>query len=244
MKQIHQEFETGFIWWSLGIAILGGFMLGAHIAMQIGFNMSLPKALDVWIQVHGHLQLIGWVGLFIMGVSLHFLPRMASVPIEKKSTLRFILYLTVVGLLIRTNFEFWRPYVEDEKISDIFKNLADFGNIVEFAGIILYVMLLIKTFLKAPDFKRKGFEIVKPFFMLFILGWIVYSIVQVSSIFLNRYEWLVWNKWSINIFMNFVLFPISFALSILNFPLYIHLKPPTKSIKYIGYFYLAKFTII
>ena len=117
MKQIHQEFETGFIWWSLGIAILGGFMLGAHIAMQIGFNMSLPKALDVWIQVHGHLQLIGWVGLFIMGVSLHFLPRMASVPIEKKSTLRFILYLTVVGLLIRTNFEFWRPYVEDEKIS-------------------------------------------------------------------------------------------------------------------------------
>jgi len=239
VKQIHQEFETGFIWWSLGIAILGGFMLGAHIAMQIGFNMSLPKALDVWIQVHGHLQLIGWVGLFIMGVSLHFLPRMASVPIEKKSTLRFILYLTVAGLLIRTNFEFWRPYVEDEKISDIFKNLADFGNIVEFAGIILYVMLLIKTFLKAPDFKRKGFEIVKPFFMLFILGWIVYSIVQVSSIFLNRYEWLVWNKWSINIFMNFVLFPISFALSILNFPLYIHLKPPTKSIKYIGYFYLA-----
>ncbi|MFN3135937.1 MAG: hypothetical protein ACK44H_10275, partial [Candidatus Kryptonium sp.] len=239
MKQIHQELEVGFIWWSLWIAILGGFMLGAHIAMQVGFNMNLPRALDIWIQIHGHLQLIGWVGLFIMGVSLHFLPRMASVPIERKSTLKFILYLTTIGLLIRTNFEFWQPYVEDEKIRDIFEYLADFGNIVEFSGITLYVMLLIKTFLKAPDFKRKGFEIVKPFFILFILGWIIYSIVQVSPTFLDKYEWLAWNKWSINIFINFVLFPISFAFSILNFPLYIHLKPPKGSIKYVGYFYLA-----
>lgn len=239
MKQIHQEFESGFIWWSLGIAILGGFMIGAHIAMQIGFNMGLPRALDIWIQTHGHLQLIGWTGLFIMGVSLHFLPRMASVPIERRGTLKFILYFTVTGLLIRTNFEFWSPYFDDEKIKVIFKHLANIGNIIEFAGLIFYVSVLTKTFLKAPDFKKRGFEIVKPFFILFILGWIIYSLVQVSSIFLDRYEWIIWNKWSVNLFVSFVLFPISFAFSILNFPLYIHLKPPSKSLKYIGYLYLV-----
>ncbi len=239
MKQIHQEFEIDFVWWSLGVAILGGFMLGAHIAMQIGFNMNLPRALDLWIQTHGHLQLIGWTGLFIMGVSLHFLPRMASVPIERKITLKLILYLTVFGLLIRTNFEFWQPYIGNETVIEILKGLAKLGNVVEFSGIIFYVVVLLKTFLKAPEFKRKGFEIVKPFFISFIIGWLAYSIIQLSAVFLERYEWIIWNKLSINIFINFVLFPISFAFSILNFPLYIHLKFPSKSIKYLGYIYLA-----
>ncbi len=243
MKQTYQEFEVGFIWWSLGIAIVAGFMLGAHIAMQIGFNMNLPRALDVWIQVHGHLQIIGWAGLFIMGVSLHFLPRMTGVPIQRKITLKFILYLTAIGLLTRTNFEFWQPYVENEQISAIFKYLANIGNIVEFLGVILYVAVLIRIFVKAPDFKKKGFRIVKPFFIQFILGWVIYSTVQVSSIFSSRYEWLVWNKWSINLFVNFVLFPITFSFSILNFPLYIHLKPPKESLKHVGYFYLMIATL-
>ncbi len=239
MKQIHQEFEIGFIWWSLGIAIFGGFMLGAHIAMQIGFNMNLPRALDLWIQTHGHLQLIGWAGLFIMGVSLHFLPRMASVPIEIKATLKLILYLTVSGLLIRTNFEFWQPYFENETITETFKRLAKLGNAIEFSGIIFYIIVLLKTFLKAPEFKRKGFDIAKPFFISFIIGWLAYSLIQLSAVFIERYEWVAWNKLSVNIFINFLLFPISFAFSILNFPLYIHLKFPSKSIKYLGYTYLA-----
>lgn len=238
MKQIYHEFEANFIWWSLGIAILGGFMLGAHIAMYIGFNMNLPERLDLWIQTHGHLQLIGWAGLFIMGVSLHFLPRMASVPIERKITLKLVLYLTVIGLLIRTNFEFWQPYVGNETAIEIFKYLAKFGNVIEFLGIALYVAVLLKTFLKAPEFKKKGFEIVKPFFILFIIGWLVYSLIQLSAVFLDRYEWITWNKLSINIFTNFTLLPISFAFSILNFPLYIHLKFPSKSIKYLGNIYL------
>ncbi|CUS90176.1 hypothetical protein [Candidatus Kryptobacter tengchongensis] len=215
---MHQEFESGFIWWSLGIAILGGFMIGAHIAMQIGFNMGLPRALDIWIQTHGHLQLIGWTGLFIIGVSLHFLPRMASVPIERRGTFKFILYFTVTGLLIRTNFEFWSPYFDDEKIKVIFKHLANIGNIIEFAGLIFYVSVLTKTFLKAPDFKKRGFEIVKPFFILFILGWIIYSLVQVSSIFLDRYEWIMWNKWSVNLFVSFVLFPNFICFFNFKFP--------------------------
>jgi hypothetical protein len=243
MKQIHQEFEKGFIWWAIGIAVFGGFMLGGHIAMQIGFDMGLPQALDVWIQVHGHLQLVGWAGLFIMGVSLHFLPRMASVPVQKRNTLKLILYLTVLGLLLRANFEFWKVYVKDENFAKIFDYVSKLGNIAEFTGIIFYIIVLLRTFIKAPDFKKRGFEIVKPFFILFVLGWFIYSLVQVSIILLERYEWIAWNKWSISVFIYFTLFPISFAFSILNFPLYIHLKPPTKSIKYLGYLYLIAILI-
>jgi len=144
-------------------------MLGAHIAMQIGFNLSLPRALDVWIQTHGHLQLAGWVGLFIIGVSLHFIPRLTSVPIEKQSTLKTILFLTVSGLLIRTNFEFWSPYVENEKILKLFTSSSKIGNVIEFLGTALYLATLLKSFLKATEFKRKGFNLVKPYFLSFII---------------------------------------------------------------------------
>jgi uncharacterized protein involved in response to NO len=237
VRQNHQEFQVGFIWWAIGIAIFGGFMLGAHIAMQIGFNLSLPRALDVWIQTHGHLQLAGWVGLFIIGVSLHFIPRLTSVPIEKQSTLKTILFLTVSGLLIRTNFEFWSPYVENEKILKLFTSSSKIGNVIEFLGTALYLATLLKSFLKATEFKRKGFNLVKPYFLSFIIGWIIYWLVQLLEIFLDRYEWFAWNKWSINVFMKLSLFPISFAFSILNFPLYIHLAPPRKILKHLGYVY-------
>ena len=235
----HQEFEIGFIWWALGIAIFGGFMLGAHIAMQLGFGMGLPKALDVWIQVHGHLQLIGWAGLFIIGVSLHFLPRRVGVPIENKNTLKIILYLTAVGLITRANFEFWQPYIGNELAKNIFKYIANLGNIAEFLGINLYTAVLVKIFLRAPGHRIRSLNILSPFIVAFIVGWIIYSLVQVSATFLQRYEWIVWNSWSIDLFMNLTLFSISFIFSIFNFPSYILLRLPPASIKYVGYFFFV-----
>ncbi|MBT5758052.1 MAG: hypothetical protein HOI55_00200, partial [Candidatus Marinimicrobia bacterium] len=47
------------------------------VAFSIGFGFDLGPGYHAYIQTHGSLQLIGWVGLFIMGVSIHFLSRLA-----------------------------------------------------------------------------------------------------------------------------------------------------------------------
>ncbi|HVU67785.1 MAG TPA: hypothetical protein VHD63_11670 [Ktedonobacteraceae bacterium] len=54
----------------------GGFLLAAILTL----SFILPVPLGAWwsalAQAHGHLQLYGWAGLFVVGVALHFLPRL------------------------------------------------------------------------------------------------------------------------------------------------------------------------
>ena len=75
------EFQVGYVWTALAVAIFGGFALAGHLAFLIGFNRPLGDGFATYIQIHGHLQLVGWAGLFIIGISLHFIPRLSSVPI-------------------------------------------------------------------------------------------------------------------------------------------------------------------
>jgi uncharacterized protein involved in response to NO len=57
-----------------------------------------------WIataQAHGHVQLYGWAGLFIVGVALHFLPRLRGTPLAVPRLVPWILAALVTGLLLR-----------------------------------------------------------------------------------------------------------------------------------------------
>ena len=232
------EFKSGFIVSAIVIAIVGGFMLGAHIAMQMAFGMGLPRALDIWISVHGHLQLVGWVGLFIMGVSLYFLPRFTGVPFKDRFKINLIFYLTVFGLITGSFFRFWRPYV-GETLSNVFEILSKIGLVFEFAGILFYLILVLSLISDVPDFKRKGMSLVRPFFVSMLNGWLVYAFVQVSIVFVGEDLWKSLNQWGIDVFMRLVLFPVAFAFSILTFPLYIHLPPVKSGVKFVGYIYFV-----
>jgi uncharacterized protein involved in response to NO len=52
-------------------------------------------------QAHGHVQLYGWAGLFIIGVALHFLPRLLGTPLAVPRLVPWILAALVTGLLLR-----------------------------------------------------------------------------------------------------------------------------------------------
>jgi uncharacterized protein DUF1858/NnrS protein len=55
------------------------------------------------IQVHGHYQLFGWVGLFVVGVAYHVLPRLTGVPLPsyRRASLSFV--LLAAGTILRTS---------------------------------------------------------------------------------------------------------------------------------------------
>ena len=74
------EFQVSYVWMALAVAIFGGFALAGHLAFLIGFNQSLGDGFASHIQIHGHLQLVGWAGLFIIGISLHFIPTFIKCP--------------------------------------------------------------------------------------------------------------------------------------------------------------------
>src|SRR5450432_3595537 len=102
---------------SLLLGVGAGFLLA--LVLLVTHMLSLP--LNVWWialnQAYDHLQLYGWAGLFVIGIVLHFLPRLRSVPLVAPWLIPWIVWGQVVALLLRvlsqpllviTGKSFWR----------------------------------------------------------------------------------------------------------------------------------------
>lgn len=89
----------------LGAALLLGAGAGFALATVLTLTPLLRVAIGPWwlatAQAHGHLQLYGWAGLFVLGVALHFLPRLRGAPLAAPWLVPWILGAQVIGLLLR-----------------------------------------------------------------------------------------------------------------------------------------------
>ncbi len=106
-------FAIGFIWAALSIALTMGFAIAAHLAFVIGFDFPLGQGFASFIQVHGHAQLLGWTGLFIISISLHFIPRLIGTPIDQPRLVHWVLGLLVSGLIVRGLAQSAVPYLQN-----------------------------------------------------------------------------------------------------------------------------------
>jgi len=181
------------------------------------------------VQAHGHLQLVGWLGLFIIGISLHFIPRLAGVPLGKTPLLRFILWLLVGGLSIRFIAHSFLPYCDPGAIRDSVNLVSLCSGILEWAAIVLYLFLLLSTVRNVRNIERRpALKSVRPFFVMIVSGWLVYA--SINAILLHR-TWKdgslildqAWNELAIHTFIHLILIPVIFAFSIRLFPLYLRL---------------------
>jgi hypothetical protein len=66
---------------ALLFTLTGGTGLGAWALIMMAMRERLGGMERGIIQVHGHWQLFGWVGLFVVGVAYQILPRMTGVPL-------------------------------------------------------------------------------------------------------------------------------------------------------------------
>lgn len=79
----------------------GGFLLATILTL----TDALPIPLNTWwtalAQVHGHLQLYGWAGLFVIGIAFYFLARTSGAPLAAPWLLRWIVIVQVTSLIMR-----------------------------------------------------------------------------------------------------------------------------------------------
>jgi uncharacterized protein involved in response to NO len=89
----------------LGAALLIGAGGGFALATVLTVTRSLRIPGGVWwaalAQAHGHLQLYGWAGLFVLGVAFHFLPRLRGAGLAFASALPWLLATLVTGIVLR-----------------------------------------------------------------------------------------------------------------------------------------------
>jgi len=79
----------------------GGFALATVLTLTAAFAISIGPWWSATAQAHGHLQLYGWAGLFVLGVAFHFLPRLRGAPLAAPRLVPWILGTLVLGLLLR-----------------------------------------------------------------------------------------------------------------------------------------------
>ena len=72
-----------FLRGALVTALTAGATLGALNLAVMGFGADLSAVWGPLIQAHGYAQMFGWVGLFIMGVAYHTLPRFYLRPLRR-----------------------------------------------------------------------------------------------------------------------------------------------------------------
>lgn len=240
----HAAFHAGYIWAALAIAIFAGFAIGAYLAFVIGYGFPLGEGFSSLIQTHGHLQLVGWAGLFIMGVSLHFLPRLASVPLPSPRRIDRILWLMATGLFLRALGQTVLPSLPGSPLFVPLSWLVAASGVLEGWGILLYLSLLMRTLHGSGEVSlQPAFRSVRPYFGMMVAGWLLYACLNLLLLLdmVLRGSFVVdqaWNEVAIQSFIGLVLLPVAFAHSVRLFPLYLALATPDWPVRGTAYAYL------
>ena len=65
-----------YIGTGLVFMLLPGTFLGVWNLMAISSHRSATTVPAAWIQAHGHAQIFGWIGTFILGIGFHSIPKL------------------------------------------------------------------------------------------------------------------------------------------------------------------------
>ncbi len=245
LEEQHAEFHPGFIWLALATAIFAGFGIGGHLAFLIGFEFPLKASFTSMVQAHGHAQLVGWAGLFVIGTSLHFIPRLSSVRLPHQRWIGAVLWLIGTGLLLRVLGQPALPYLGGGPVPDLLRWLVASSGALEGAGILLYSFLLIKTLRGTGDISTQpAFAAVRPYFGMMVAGWLVYACVNfLLVVAMARSGHAVadpaWNNFAIRSFIGLALLPVAMAHSVRLFPMVLALSAPFWPVRGTAYAYLV-----
>src|SRR5215467_14541078 len=65
-----------FVTTGLIFMVFPGTFLGVWNLLQISGRESVATISPMWLQAHGHAQVFGWVGSFILGIGFYSIPKL------------------------------------------------------------------------------------------------------------------------------------------------------------------------
>jgi hypothetical protein len=90
-----------FLSTSVALAVVVGFPVGILTAFAMGQSSSLHGLWMPLVQAHGQVQIMGWAGLFIMGMAYHIVPRFKSTALRFPALVLPSYVLITTSLLLR-----------------------------------------------------------------------------------------------------------------------------------------------
>jgi uncharacterized protein involved in response to NO len=81
--------------------LLPGTFLGVWNLIKISSREAAESISPAWIQAHGHAQLFGWVGTFILGIGFYSIPKLRKLKPFALWSAKFTWALWVTGVTVR-----------------------------------------------------------------------------------------------------------------------------------------------
>jgi uncharacterized protein involved in response to NO len=239
------SFDCRYVWAACIMALSAGFALGAHLTFILGFSFRPGPGFTSFVQTHGHVQLVGWAGLLIMGISMHVMPRMAGVPLAHPQWRGWILWLMVWGLGLRIVGHSLVAYLPPSSGLTIVFGALVLSGLLELSGIGLYVALMRRTVAGiAGDAPRPAVQSIRPYMQSMMVGWVLYA--GFNLVLLTAMAWqrqvaidALWNDVAVRCFVGLVLLPVAFAFCVRFLPLYLRLNAPTWPVHRLASIYLC-----
>lgn len=127
-------FKAGIV-----VVLTAGATWGAFLLLRVALGKAFTSISIHEINAHGHAQIFGWVGLFVMGFAYQAFPRMKHTSLWRPDLANMSFYLMVFGVFARALGEplFTLP---------MFRELAIAASLAEIAAIGLFITVLTNTF--------------------------------------------------------------------------------------------------
>jgi hypothetical protein len=143
------------------LILTAGATWGAWLLWRIGFAGDFTAISIHDVNAHGHAQIFGWVGLFIMGFAYQAFPRIWHTDLHRPWLAVVAFGMMVVGLIVRTigMTAAGQPWA---------LSAAMFGGVLEIAAVLIFVWQILMTW-------RAGQGRLEPYvgFVVMALFWFI-----------------------------------------------------------------------
>jgi hypothetical protein len=160
-------FKSGIL-----VVLTLGAVWGAYLLLRIAFAGSFQAVGLHEVNAHGHAQIFGWVGLFVMGFAYQAFPRFKHTTLVGPRLALATLILMLVGIVARSVFE---PLVPTWSWAGV---PALGGSLVEVFAITVFVGIIVQTW------RASGKPLaVYDYYILAAMGWFIVQAVYESAYF-------------------------------------------------------------
>lgn len=139
-NQLYKPFLRG----ALATVLTAGCTLGAANLVVMALSADLGAVWTATIQAHAYAQIFGWVGLFIMGIAYHIVPRFYLRPLTHPELVLPSFVLAASGVALRA---FSQPFAENPVAAWLMVISAALG----LAGMTLFTWAMYDTMRHGED---------------------------------------------------------------------------------------------
>lgn len=152
---------------ALGPGLLFAFLLGLGPTIGLPVGRWYPSL----VQVHAYVLLMGWGMGMILGVALHFLPRLRGSKLVWPSLVRPGFGMYAGGLLLRALGQPLLSIASSQPMGTILSAGIVLGVFLQAVGLAVLLLILVMTFRAGPPLKkRKGFMQILPALIVAMLA--------------------------------------------------------------------------